>query len=243
MENTKQRKDAVYFGFARSGNTVKVLEGFTGAASIFAHGEANIPWVQQLLQDDVGRLDSCYLAGPEPEVQKVLDVYGSLGILPLTPLPDCDYWNPSWSIDWSADSSNLKSISEVMVRASFSVLDWNGLIPLVRKSMERAKQHGCIFYRVLKSPDESSLNVHGCWPNAASLGAYADELNDGGGLLGEACHTGLVTPDSIYVGSPRHDLDVVKKALAGSKAEVFEVAMGLSRLKLSLQAKGGETAL
>jgi hypothetical protein len=226
-ENAKQRTATIFFGFARNGNDVKVLEAFTSAAPIKDHIEANKHLIEQLLQPDVGRLDGCYAAGSEGEVQEAMVVHGPFGTLPYTFLPDCNYWNPSWSVD-STEGGQVKNMSEITVHASFKVLDWDNLNPLIHETMQGVKQHNCIFYNVLKSSDGSELKLSECWPDIASLEAFVHGHN--GGLLSEARQSGLVTLDSIYVTAPADKLDGAKKAFEAFHAEGFEVTSAFSRL-------------
>jgi quinol monooxygenase YgiN len=236
IENVKRNEGIVYYGLTQSGNFIKIVEAYKSGSHIQEHITVNKDLIAELLHPDVSELEeSSYVAGPEDEVTKAMEVLEPFGFQTFTILPDFVYWNSSWSIHNPKEGH--KNMAEVTVHALFTVNDWDKLMPVLQQAMELTKKHGCIFYSFLKSSDGSKLRVCETWPDSPTLDAHLHGPTGIDHILGEALQTGVFSFDSIHVTAPADKLDDAKKIFEAFHGEGFEVTKAFSCL-----VKGAQSA-
>jgi quinol monooxygenase YgiN/peptidoglycan hydrolase CwlO-like protein len=218
VELTKTEKGCMYYGWTRTGDTLKCREAYVDAEAVNAH-LANVgDLIGRLLADGVAKLDAINIDCPAEGVDVVKPGTQSLGT---------EYF----TID--DGFTNLKSVTGDLaqpytfcsIHPTFTVIDWEKAKPVMSDFVRKTRtEAGCLYYgwtltgNKLKCRegyfDGNSVNVH--------LANVGDAIK---ALLAD----GVATLDSIEIHGPSDQLEIVKPGTEALGTKYFAIDSGFSK--------------
>jgi quinol monooxygenase YgiN len=218
VEKTKTEKGCVYYGWTRTGDTLKCREAYVDAEAVNAH-LANVgDLIGRLLADGVAKLDTINIDCPSEGVEVVKPGTESLGTEYFT--IDDGFTNLK-----SSTGDVEQPYTFCSIHPTFTVIDWEKAKPVMAEFVQKTRtEAGCLYYGWTLTGNK--LKCREAYSDGNSVNAHLGNVGD---CISALLAEGVATLDSIEIHGPSEQLEIVKPGTEALGTKYFAIDSGFSK--------------
>ena len=215
VEKTKSEPGCLYYGWTRTGDTLKCREAYIDANAVNAHLENVGELIGRLLVDGVAKLGSINIDCSADGVDTVKPGTEALGTQYFT-------------ID--DGFTNIRGDSEqpynfCSIHPTFTVIDWQKAKPVMAEFVTKTRsESGCLYYGWTLTGDK--LKCREAYVDGNSVNEHLKNVGD---CITALLADGVATLDSINIHGPADQLELVKPGTEALGTKYFVIESGFSK--------------
>jgi quinol monooxygenase YgiN len=226
VARTKTEAGCVYYGWTKTGNSLKCREMYKDGAAVNAHLENVGPCIQALLAEGVATLDDINIQGPADQLEIVKPGTEALGTTYFA--TDGGFTNMSAAVGDAEVAYDL-----VTIHPTFTVADWDKAKPIMEDFVTRTKtEPGCVYYGWVRDGDK--LKCREGYADGAAVNAH---LANVGACIQAILAEGVAILDSISIHGPADQLELVKPGTEALGTKYYATDGGFSKYAYAAPAR------